>query len=298
MVVAGDPWQKRGEVVASPADRLALVAAAVEEVEGVEPSSVEIERGEPSVTYDTLSALAAPGASCSWCSGPMRSATCRRGASWRRPRPRHPRDRRASRRRARRAPAPAWRVERVTIHASTSRRGPSGEAGAGAPDRRARPAGGDACHRPTRPLQSSSMTTGRGLLLDRRPGRAPPSRRRRCGASAKKGEDIIALDVGDILSITDALVITSATNTARAHDRGRDRGDEGARLDATDERRRPRRRDLGVARLRRHRRTCSSTRPAYYELERLWADAPGIDWENVLASAERAGTGAVGQGRC
>ena len=32
-------------------------------------------------------------------------------------------------------------------------------------------------------------------------------------ASAKKGEDIIALDVGDILSITDAFVITSATNT-------------------------------------------------------------------------------------
>src|SRR5207245_2064734 len=32
-------------------------------------------------------------------------------------------------------------------------------------------------------------------------------------ASAKKGEDIIALDVGDIISITDAFVITSATNT-------------------------------------------------------------------------------------
>jgi len=61
MVVAGDPWQKRGEVVASPADRLALVAAAVEDVEGVEASAVEIERGEPSVTYDTLSALAATG---------------------------------------------------------------------------------------------------------------------------------------------------------------------------------------------------------------------------------------------
>ena len=61
MVVAGDPWQKRDEVVASPADRLALVGAAVEDVEGVEASAIEMERGEPSVTYDTLDALAAPG---------------------------------------------------------------------------------------------------------------------------------------------------------------------------------------------------------------------------------------------
>jgi nicotinate-nucleotide adenylyltransferase len=61
MVVAGDPWQKRGEVVAPAADRLELVAAAVEGVDGVEASAIEIERGEPSVTYDTLEALAAAG---------------------------------------------------------------------------------------------------------------------------------------------------------------------------------------------------------------------------------------------
>ncbi|HEV3134331.1 MAG TPA: nicotinate-nucleotide adenylyltransferase [Acidimicrobiia bacterium] len=61
MVVAGDPWQKRGEVVASAADRLALATAAVEDVDGVEASAIEIERGVPSVTYDTLTALAAPG---------------------------------------------------------------------------------------------------------------------------------------------------------------------------------------------------------------------------------------------
>jgi nicotinate-nucleotide adenylyltransferase len=60
MVVAGDPWQKRGEVVASAADRLQLVTAAVESVDGVEASAIEVERGEPSVTYDTLAALAAP----------------------------------------------------------------------------------------------------------------------------------------------------------------------------------------------------------------------------------------------
>ena len=60
MVVAGDPWQKRGEVIAPAADRLALVAAAVDGVDGVEASAIEIERDEPSVTYDTLVALAAP----------------------------------------------------------------------------------------------------------------------------------------------------------------------------------------------------------------------------------------------
>ena len=61
LVVAGDPWQKRGRVVASAADRLALVDAAVEGVDGVESSAIEVERDGPSVTADTLEALAAPG---------------------------------------------------------------------------------------------------------------------------------------------------------------------------------------------------------------------------------------------
>jgi nicotinate-nucleotide adenylyltransferase len=61
LVVAGDPWQKRGKVVASAADRLALVDAAVDGVEGVEASAIEIERDAPSVTAETLEALTAPG---------------------------------------------------------------------------------------------------------------------------------------------------------------------------------------------------------------------------------------------
>jgi nicotinate-nucleotide adenylyltransferase len=63
LVVAGDPWQKRGQVVASAADRLALVQCAVEEVDGVRASAVEVERPGPSVTADTLEALHAPGRS-------------------------------------------------------------------------------------------------------------------------------------------------------------------------------------------------------------------------------------------
>jgi nicotinate-nucleotide adenylyltransferase len=60
LVVAGDPWQKRGKVVASARDRLMLVEAAVDGVTGVEASAIEVDRGAPSVTADTLEALAGP----------------------------------------------------------------------------------------------------------------------------------------------------------------------------------------------------------------------------------------------
>ena len=60
LVVAGDPWQKRGKVVAPARDRLMLVQAAVEGVDGVEASPVEVERDAPSVTADTLDARAGP----------------------------------------------------------------------------------------------------------------------------------------------------------------------------------------------------------------------------------------------
>jgi len=63
LVVAGDPWQKRGKVVASAADRLAMVAAAVADVDGVEASSIEIDHDRPSVTADTLDALSGAGRS-------------------------------------------------------------------------------------------------------------------------------------------------------------------------------------------------------------------------------------------
>lgn len=61
LVPAGDPWQKRGRVVASAADRLALVELAVEDVDGIDASSVEVDREGESVTADTLEDLTAPG---------------------------------------------------------------------------------------------------------------------------------------------------------------------------------------------------------------------------------------------
>jgi nicotinate-nucleotide adenylyltransferase len=61
VVVAGDQWQKRGRVVASAEDRLDLVRAAVEDLDRVVASSIEIDRGRPSYTHETLEELTAPG---------------------------------------------------------------------------------------------------------------------------------------------------------------------------------------------------------------------------------------------
>ncbi|MFP5377171.1 MAG: nicotinate-nucleotide adenylyltransferase [Acidimicrobiia bacterium] len=66
LVVANLPWQKVGERAVTPAeDRFAVVAAAAAEVEGLEASRMEIDRGGPSYTADTAAELARlhPGAS-------------------------------------------------------------------------------------------------------------------------------------------------------------------------------------------------------------------------------------------
>jgi nicotinate-nucleotide adenylyltransferase len=58
LVVANVPWQKAGDrPVSSAEDRLALVAAAVGDVPGLEASAIEIERGGESFTVDTLHQL-------------------------------------------------------------------------------------------------------------------------------------------------------------------------------------------------------------------------------------------------
>jgi len=60
LVVANEPWQKVGErAVTSAIDRLAVVEAAVSDCEGVEVSAMEIERGGPSYTADTVAELRA-----------------------------------------------------------------------------------------------------------------------------------------------------------------------------------------------------------------------------------------------
>jgi nicotinate-nucleotide adenylyltransferase len=60
LVVAHRPWQKEGQRrITSAPDRLAMVEAAVREVDGVVASTIEIDRGGPSYTADTLAQLQA-----------------------------------------------------------------------------------------------------------------------------------------------------------------------------------------------------------------------------------------------
>ena len=60
LVVANQPWQKVGSRPVSPApDRLAVVAAAVGDVPGLEASDLELVRGGVSYTADTLATIAA-----------------------------------------------------------------------------------------------------------------------------------------------------------------------------------------------------------------------------------------------
>ena len=58
VVVANEPWQKEGERTLTGAeDRYAMVEAAVTEWPGLEPSRMEIDRGGPSYTIDTVRQL-------------------------------------------------------------------------------------------------------------------------------------------------------------------------------------------------------------------------------------------------
>lgn len=58
LMVANVPWQKAGSRAITPApDRLAMVEAAVAEVDGLDASGLEIEMGGASYTADTLRVL-------------------------------------------------------------------------------------------------------------------------------------------------------------------------------------------------------------------------------------------------
>ena len=62
LVVANDPWQKTATgSVSSATERLAMVELAVEELPGVSASDVEIRRGGPTYSIDTVEGFAAEG---------------------------------------------------------------------------------------------------------------------------------------------------------------------------------------------------------------------------------------------
>jgi nicotinate-nucleotide adenylyltransferase len=61
LVVAGDPWQKHGAVVAPAAARLEMVEAAIDGIDGLVASRIELDRPGLTYTADTVAALRAPG---------------------------------------------------------------------------------------------------------------------------------------------------------------------------------------------------------------------------------------------
>ena len=60
VVVARDPWQKHDRVIAPAAIRYEMLVAALDGVEGLEASRIELERDGPTYTIDTVEALTAP----------------------------------------------------------------------------------------------------------------------------------------------------------------------------------------------------------------------------------------------
>ncbi len=103
-------------------------------------------------------------------------------------------------------------------------------------------------------------------------------------AASKGGDDTVVLEVGQVLAITDAFVITSGRNTRQVATIAEE---VEARLKAT----------AGIAPLRTEGLSESewvlldygdfvvhaflAEVRDYYQLERLWSDAPRLEWEEV-----------------
>jgi ribosome-associated protein len=108
-------------------------------------------------------------------------------------------------------------------------------------------------------------------------------------ADAKNGQDTVVLDVGEVLAITDHFVITSAANTravrtiaeeveARVAEAG---GPKPRSIEGLDDLRWVL---MDYAGFVVHVFLDETRR--YYDLERLWADVPRVDW---AAEAARSG---------
>lgn len=106
-------------------------------------------------------------------------------------------------------------------------------------------------------------------------------------AAAKKGEDTVVIEVGAVLAITDAFVITSGSNARQVktiaeeveRQVGEVFGQKPLRTEGLDDARWVLI-DYGdfvvhvfLDEVRR-----------YYDLERLWSDAPRVDWEQTGAA--------------
>lgn len=104
----------------------------------------------------------------------------------------------------------------------------------------------------------------------------------------KKGEDIILLDLSGLLVVTDVFVVASGTSKRHVKSLVEDAEEALRDLD-----RKPLRREgvehgewvlLDYGDVVIH--VFDKPTRAYYELERLWADAPAIDFERSSSSVE------------
>jgi ribosome-associated protein len=105
-------------------------------------------------------------------------------------------------------------------------------------------------------------------------------------ADAKQGQDTVVLEVGDVLAITDYFVITSAANTRAVRTIAEEVEARVAEADGT--------RPTSIEGLDDLRWVLmdfagfvvhvflEETR-RYYDLERLWADVPRLDWATQAA---------------
>lgn len=111
-------------------------------------------------------------------------------------------------------------------------------------------------------------------------------------AAAKKGEDTVVLEVGEILAITDAFVITGGTNARHVRTIAQEveavvsaaGGPKPLRVEGLDDARWVL---LDYGEFVVHVFLDETRR--FYDLERLWSDAPKVDWEGALTARPASG---------
>jgi ribosome-associated protein len=110
-------------------------------------------------------------------------------------------------------------------------------------------------------------------------------------ADDKQGDDTLVLEVGAVLAITDWFVVTSGRNTRQVRTIAeevearvaREGGPKPLRVEGLDDLRWVLL-DYGAFVVH----VFVEEARAYYELERLWADVPRLDWRGETALAEAA----------
>ena len=269
-----------------------MVAAAVADVEGLEASRLEIDAGGPSYTADTLAALRGRGPRARAVRDPgqrRRRRAPHLGAGRRGPRrwPRSWWSTGPGRRRCR--PCPGWRWERVEVPrlevSSTELRDP----GRGRPAARlpGHPRGGR-LHRGARAVRSAAAARQERALIQ------PSSDETRQwaitaarAADAKQATDVLVLEVAEVLALVRlvrdrqrrATTARSRRSATRSSTRSRSRAARSPkRVEGLDSRQWVLM-DYGDVVVH----VFQQDAREFYDLERLWADVPRLEWAEAVA---------------